>query len=77
MFAIDDIRISDQPRYVDLTLDFGREQTFNPKEFEPASRPLEFDDATTLLLPLDGDLRGRTRDGRVFEATLVREKGGK
>ncbi len=73
-FAIADIRISDKPRYVDLKLDFGRQQTFNPNAFEPPSKPLEFDDATTLLLPLDGNLRGTTRDGQPFEATLVREK---
>ncbi len=74
MFAIDDLRISNRPRYVDLTLDFGREQTFNPNEFAPPSQPLPFDDLTTLLLPLDGNLRGTTRHDQPIEATLIREK---
>lgn len=73
MFAIDDVRVSDRPRYVDLSLDFGRQQTFNPNAFVPPERALDFDDATTVLLPLDGDFLGRTR-GEAIEARFVREK---
>jgi hypothetical protein len=55
---------------VNLRLDFGRQQTFNPDAFSPPDRPAEFDDGTTLLLPLDGDLRGSTVGRKPVEARI-------
>ena len=74
MFAIDDIRISNKPRYVDLKLNFGRDQTFNPLTFDPPSKPAERDDATVMLLPLDGNTRGIAIGNKPIEATIVMEK---
>lgn len=70
MFAIDDIRISNTPRYANLQLDFGRQQTYNPDRFAPSSRAAEQDVATVLLLPLDGNVNGTTADGRTIQARL-------
>jgi hypothetical protein len=74
LFAIDDVRISNQPRYVNLKLDFGRQQTFNPDAFTPPEQPAESDAATVIRLPLDGDVKGTTIDGRPLDATLVMER---
>jgi hypothetical protein len=74
LFAIDDVRISNEPRYVNLKLDFGRQQTFNPDAFAPPDQPAEHDAATVVLLPLDGDMRGTTVGGGAFESKLMLEK---
>lgn len=70
-FVLDDVRLSNVPRYVNLRIDFGRQQTFNPDAFTPPSAPAEFDRATVLLLPLDDDLRGTTVGRKPLEARIV------
>jgi hypothetical protein len=74
MFVLDDIRISTAPRYVNLSHEFGRQQTFNPDQFQPSTKPASFDNSTVLLLPLDGNTRGTTVDRREIEATLIGER---
>ncbi|QDU26059.1 hypothetical protein ETAA8_11310 [Anatilimnocola aggregata] len=56
-YAIDELRISRTPRYADLKIAYGPQQTFNPVRFEPPSKPFAADDDTTLLLHFDDDLR--------------------
>ena len=57
-FALDDVRLSNAPRYTDPTTKFGRAQTFNPKSFPVPTKPAELDGTTVLLAPLDGLLGG-------------------
>lgn len=71
-FVIDDIRFSSRPRYLDPTLGFGKGQTFNPKRFEPPSKPLEVDDETNLHFPLDGDFNDRGKNAAT--AILLEKK---
>ncbi len=59
-FALDDVRVSSVPRYADLKVEFGGQQTFNPVRFQPPTAPLEFDEHTLLLFRFDGDLRGNS-----------------
>lgn len=73
-FVIDDIRFSASPRYLNPSLDFGKSQTFNPNSFQPPTNAVDFDDTTTLYLPLDGNLRIRTKNESPTEATLLIKK---
>jgi hypothetical protein len=59
-FAIDELRISGTPRYADLEVEFGGQQTFNPYRFTPPEKPPEFDDKTLSLYRFDSDLAGRS-----------------
>lgn len=72
-FAVDDIRVSTEPRYADLNLDFGSQQTFNPVSFEPPTAPASHDKATVIYLPLDGDAAGTIADKRPATATIQLE----
>lgn len=56
-FVIDEFRVSSTPRYADLTVAYGNEQTFNPFRFEPQPSPFQPDSDTLLLLHFDGDLK--------------------
>ncbi|MCE9608563.1 MAG: hypothetical protein K8U03_27065 [Planctomycetia bacterium] len=69
-FAIDDLRISSQPRYIDVKVPFGRTQTFNPNRFMVPTSPAEFDATTVLLAPFDGKLECRTKEGALPIATI-------
>ena len=55
-FAIDEIRVSNVPRYAKLSVELGGQQTFNPARFEPPDKPFELDKHTTLLFHFDGSL---------------------
>ena len=70
-FVLDDIRISTEPRFIDLSIALGRQQTFNPTSFAPPTEPGEDDASTVVLLPLDGDTAGTTIDRQPFDATIV------
>ncbi|MGE0605845.1 MAG: hypothetical protein AB7O62_01875 [Pirellulales bacterium] len=72
-YIIDDIRISTEPRYGDLSLLFGRQQTFNPISFTPPEQPAPFDEATVIYLPLDGDSGGMTVGQAKLAAVLELE----
>jgi PcRGLX-like protein central beta sandwich domain/PcRGLX-like N-terminal RIFT barrel domain len=55
-FALDELRLSCVPRYVDREVRFGGRQTFNPYRFTPPDHPLPADADTLLLFRFDGDL---------------------
>ncbi len=57
-FALDELRISDIPRYADLTVELGPQQTFNPVRFEPPKEPFKMDEHTLLLFRFDNTLTG-------------------
>ena len=64
-FVLDELRISDVPRYADLDVELGGQQTFNPARFDPPGKSFEMDEHTLLLFRFDGDLAGvsaRTED---------------
>jgi hypothetical protein len=67
-FEIDELRVSKIPRYADLTVKFGPQQTFNPIRFQPPEKAFVADEATTLLMHFDGDLKsivpGEAVEGR-------------
>lgn len=52
-FAIDEVRLSSVARYIDPTLKFGPQQTFNPYRFDPPAAPFAADAQTRLLLHFD------------------------
>lgn len=56
-FEIDELRVSNVPRYADLAVKFGPQQTFNPIRFQPPEKAFEPDEQTTLLLHFDGNLK--------------------
>lgn len=70
-YVLDEVRLSRVPRYADLAVEFGGQQTFNPVHFTPPTAPFPADAETTLLFRFDDDLKdaaGRTRkplEGRV------------
>jgi hypothetical protein len=75
MFDIDDLRISSVPRYADLDVTFGPQQTVNPTTFTPPNKPLPADENTLLLFRFDGNLTGdAVRDGQKLQATLESSK---
>jgi hypothetical protein len=73
-FVIDELRVSSTPRYADLEVEFGGQQTFNPYRFTPPEHRPESDDVTTLLFRFDDDLHsepiktGATLQGRLETA---------
>lgn len=72
-YMIDDLRISSTPRYTDLKVDFGGQQTFNPVRFDPPTEPVALDESTEMLLRFDGDLQAQLGRGR---GTLTGRLGG-
>jgi hypothetical protein len=56
-FEIDELRVSTIPRYADLSVNYGPQQTFNPYRFQPPDKPFAPDEHTTLLLHFDQDLK--------------------
>lgn len=56
-YSIDELRISSVPRYADLNVEYGPQQTFNPVRFDPPNEPFQPDAHTTLLLHFDDDLK--------------------
>jgi hypothetical protein len=63
-FALDELRLSRSPRYVDLDVEFGGQQTVNPHFFIPSKAPFRPDDATQLLFHFDGDLQSDPSQGQ-------------
>lgn len=57
-FMIDELRVSNVPRYADLTVELGGQQTFNPSRFDPPEETFRLDEHTLLLFHFDGDLNG-------------------
>lgn len=57
-FMLDELRISDVPRYADPAVALGGQQTFNPSRFDPPNQPFGKDNHTLLLFHFDGDLAG-------------------
>jgi hypothetical protein len=55
-FALDELRLSSDPRYADLDIEFGGQQTVNPFRFAPPDAPFRPDDRTLLLFHFDGSL---------------------
>jgi hypothetical protein len=55
-YALDEIRLSSTPRYVDPGIDFGGQQTVNPFRFTPPTTPFAPDRDTLLLYHLDNNL---------------------
>jgi hypothetical protein len=55
-FALDELRLSSSPRYADLEVEFGGQQTVNPFHFSPPAKPFLPDDSTQLLFHFDGNL---------------------
>ena len=72
-FDIDELRVSKIPRYADLNVKFGPQQTFNPIRFQPPEKAFELDEQTTLLLHFDGDLKSVAKalvEGKPVEGKL-------
>ncbi|MBM83472.1 MAG: hypothetical protein CMJ78_23175 [Planctomycetaceae bacterium] len=57
-FAFDELRISAAPRYTNLDVQFGGQQTFNPARFAPRAEPFKIDNQTLLLFHFDQNLKG-------------------
>jgi len=55
-FLIDELRVSDVPRYTDESIALGHRQLVNPRRFRPPSARFEPDSHTLLLMRLDGNL---------------------
>lgn len=55
-FLIDELRVSDVPRYTDESIALGHRQLVNPRRFRPPSGRFEPDSHTLLLMRLDGNL---------------------
>lgn len=71
-FAIDELRLSSVPRYADLDVAFGGQQTVNPYRFDPSGEPFRLDKDTRLLFHFDGNLDHDAVDGRpVLQGKLV------
>jgi hypothetical protein len=60
-FVLDELRISKVPRYADLKIDFGGQQTFNPVRFTPPAAAFRPDGDTTALFHFDGDSKEAAR----------------
>jgi hypothetical protein len=63
-FALDEFRVSSSPRYAELDIEFGGQQTVNPLRFTPPDKPLQPDDTTMLLFHFDGDLTSDPATGQ-------------
>lgn len=63
-FALDELRLSSSPRYSDLEVEFGGQQTVNPIRFTPSREPFRPDDRTLLLFHFDGDLNNDPTPGQ-------------
>jgi len=63
-FTLDELRLSSVPRYVDLEVEFGGQQTVNPFRFTPPSEPFRPDRETLLLYHFDRDLNSDPAEGR-------------
>jgi hypothetical protein len=72
-FALDELRISSRPRYADLNIELGGQQTFNPSRFDPPAKPFAMDEHTLLLYRFDGDLSGFSAKTPVALTGRVRE----
>jgi len=67
-FQLDEVRLSDIPLYIDSEVEFGGQQTINPVEFSPPTKPFRPDRHTLLLFHFDDDLKSDPFDGnRVLE----------
>jgi hypothetical protein len=73
-YDLDELRISNRPRYVDVTLPFGKSQTFNPNRFTLPSEAPTSDDATVLKLSFDDGLTGRAVRGHTIDAVLINQE---
>jgi len=71
-FVIDEIRLSSIPRYADLEIEFGGQQTQNPYRFRSPEEPFAADAETRLLFHLDGDLKSQPLpgSGQIIEGRL-------
>jgi hypothetical protein len=63
-FALDELRLSSSPRYADLDVEFGGQQTVNPFNFMSPSGPFRADEDTRLLFHLDGNLNNDPAKGQ-------------
>ncbi len=73
-FVIDELRISSVPRYADLNVQLGGQQTFNPSRFDPPDQPFSIDEQTLLLFHFDKNLGGESSaTDQAIEATLKTE----
>jgi hypothetical protein len=63
-FVLDELRLSSSPRYADLEVAFGGQQTVNPFHFTPASAPFRPDDDAQLLFHFDGNLNNDPSKGQ-------------
>ena len=59
-FIIDELRISAVPRYANLEVELGGQQTFNPSRFDPPTEQFKMEQHTLLLFPFDDNLIGRS-----------------
>lgn len=77
-FHLDELRLSSSPRYVNLDVEFGGQQTVNPVTFQPPTAPFRPDKDTLLLFHFDDDLKSDAGDGKPvegrWEKTVVKEK---
>jgi hypothetical protein len=63
-FRLDELRLSATPRYVNLDIEFGGQQTVNPVIFKPSTEPFRPDKDTLLLFHFDWDLKSDPGDGK-------------
>lgn len=72
-YQLDELRVSATPRYVNLDIDFGGQQTVNPVSFKPPSEPFRPDNDMLLLFHFDGDLKSDSAKGKpVIEGRWVK-----
>ncbi len=60
-FAIDELRLSNVPRYADPNVELGQRQTFNPIRFAPPDDAFTADEHTLLLMHFDGTVEGQSQ----------------
>lgn len=69
-FLLDEVHLSSVPRYVDLDLEFGGQQTINPVRFDPPTKPFGPDRHTQFLFHFDGNLRDDPSRERKLEGRM-------
>ncbi len=60
-FALDELRLSSVPRYMDADAVFGRDETVNRHRFTPASKAFASDAQTLMLHHFDGNVMAEPR----------------
>jgi hypothetical protein len=63
-FVLDELRLSAGPRYANLEVRFGGQQTVNPYRFTPPGEPFRPDDDTLLLFHFEGNLKNDPAKGQ-------------